>query len=192
MNYRYLLPISLSVLIAAPLWAADQHAHQHQAQQEQVIPDLEPKSVPVEQNQSLQIETLADGKLQIDFSYQDQANQQQKFSFKGTRAEVQQQIQQLKTLPEPHKQTLLQALNEKPDTVFTSQFGALDPFNDPFFKNDPWMQQMMQQFFQGMPALQVQPPIAQQAPRHQQVIPPQTRQKQHPETQSSQPTKVWL
>ncbi len=189
MQYRYLLPISLSLLIAAPLWAADHHVHQSQTLQNQTAPDLEPKLAPTEQSQSIQIANLADGKLHVDFSYQDKANEQQKFSFEGTRAEVQQQIQQLKNLPEPHKQTLLQALNEKPDAVFTSQFGALDPFNDPFFKQDAWMQQVMQQFFQGMPRLQIQPPTMQLSPKQQQ-LPPKI-QKQHPETKS-EPTKVWL
>ncbi|WP_298608156.1 hypothetical protein [uncultured Thiothrix sp.] len=192
MKYSYVLPISLSLLLAAPLWAVEHHAPPAPAQHQPVTPNLEPQAEPVEQSQSVQITALADGKVHVDFSYQDQVNQQQKFSFEGTHAEVQQQIQQLKTLPEPHKQTLLQALNEKPDAVFTSQFGALDPFNDPFFKNDPWMQQMMQQFFQGTPALQMQPPTGQATPRHQHRIPPQSTQKQNPETKSTSPTKVWL
>lgn len=191
MNYKSILPISLSILLAAPLWAVEQNAHKNSAQGEQVTPNLEPTPEPIEQSQSIQISTLANGRMHVDFSYQDKANQQQKFSFEGSRPEVQQQIQQLKTLPEPHKQTLLQALNNKPDAVFTSQFGVLGPFNDPFFKSDPWMNQMMQQFFQGMPSLAQPPVLGQQEPRHQQATPPPTIQKQHPETESP-PTKVWL
>ena len=195
MKYRYILPISLSLLMTAPfsLWA-EQQGQTHSTPNAANVPDLEPKPAPVEQSESLQISSLADGKVHVEFSYQDQANQQQNFSFEGSKAEVQQQIQQLKNLPEPKKQTLLQALNGNGAAVFTSQLGGFDPFNDPFFKNDPWMNQVMQQFFQGGSAwsMPMPPAIGQQTPKQHAPIPPHTRQKQHPETKPSEPTKVWL
>jgi hypothetical protein len=162
-NYL-LLPFSILALCHAAAWAESDPV--------QLWPDLPvmqssppANTVPpatVMQSQAVQVYTLPDGRYHAEISYAKQPKHSQTFSFEGTPAEIQQQVQQNKTLPDAQKQVLLQSLNlnneANPNALVQqlgqSLFNGKDPFDDPFFKNMLNGNNVdLQQFLQGIPQL---------------------------------------
>lgn len=95
--------------------------------------------------QSVQVRTLPDGNYHAELSYRDQNDVERKFSYRGSKAQIVNQVQQQTDLPDDKKQALLNALemnNGNPQNFFNQPFFQGNPFDDPFF-NDP--------FFQGDP-----------------------------------------
>ncbi len=125
----------------------------------QTNPFFQPRmQAPITQNQtnlawdsfeSVQVNTLADGRYHAEVAYKNARGEQQKFTFEGKRDEVVKQIQSHKTLPKEKKQALLNALNMRPEHLLNQPFFNQDPFmngnpfNDPFFR----------QFNQGFPMM---------------------------------------
>lgn len=102
----------------------------------------DPKNSAWESFQSVEVNTLADGRLHAEVSYQDAQKKTQTFTFEGTREEIANQIKQQKDLPKDKKMALLNALNLKPGAGYrdildpaNSQFFQQPFFNDPFFNN---------------------------------------------------------
>lgn len=126
--------------------------------------------------QSVQINTLANGRYRAEIHYKNQQNQDKRFTFEGTREEITQQIQQQKDLPQEKKQALLSAFTMRPNQLselnqffngFSDHFGKQwlneplfqsNPFDHPFFQRDfqkelhnelsPFLNQLKQEFEQ--------------------------------------------
>lgn len=106
-----------------------------------------------DQFESVEVHSLPDGRYHAAVSYKDEKNNTMQFSFEGTQQEIRDQIQKNATLPDDKKQALLQALNLKPETLFSMPMFEGNPFNDPFFRNAPFDDD----FFRGFPPLRVPP-----------------------------------
>jgi len=97
--------------------------------------------------ESVQVQTLADGRYQAEVKYKDPKGNQQAFKFEGKREQIIAQINKEKELPESKKQALLKALNMNSSVFFKQPFFKKgNPFDDPFFNqdslfNDPFFQQ---------------------------------------------------
>ena len=103
--------------------------------------------------ESVQVNTLPDGRYHAEVSYKNKANESKKFSFEGKREEIIEQVKAHKELPDDKKRSLINALNmnlggmSQPfagSALFNQFFNqpffrGQQPgfFNDPFF-NDPF------------------------------------------------------
>jgi hypothetical protein len=117
--------------------------------------------------ESVQVQTLANGKYRAEISYKDEKGKTKNFTFEGKREELEGLINKQDGLPQEKKLALLNALNMDSNAMFSQQQWGANFLNEPFFRNgfgnDPFFQRgfpMMpdfNQFFQGFPA----------APKHQ-------------------------
>ncbi|HHC74973.1 MAG TPA: PDZ domain-containing protein [Thiothrix sp.] len=115
--------------------------------------------------QSVQINALANGRYRAEIHYKDQQQQDKRFTFEGTRAEITQQIQQQNDLPKEKQQALLNAfsmqsnplthpLNELSELFenFGSSFSQNNTgqqgLNEPLFQNNPFDHPFFQKDFQ--------------------------------------------
>lgn len=176
MHARHLLLLALTAFLTTPVWATHnpfvlppRHTPTPPQTLQPTIPA--PPMANVQQAEAVQVYTLPDGRYHAEIAYLDAQNTQQKYSFEGTQAEIQQNIQQSKQIPPPQKQALLQALagNDPVNlNAFTQSFQqglqgqGIDPklfqdpaqfmqqfFNDPAFKNDPFNDPSFKQFMQN-------------------------------------------
>ena len=128
---------------------ANAHHRKHHFAQIQPMPRQAPQIRPMPQQkplvwdsfESVQVKTLGNGRYHAEIKYKDQNNENKSFTFEGKKDEIMQQIRQQKALPEAKKQALLNALNMKGFPLMPSfNIPRLqgNPFNSPFFKNDPF------------------------------------------------------
>ncbi|HHJ34974.1 MAG TPA: PDZ domain-containing protein [Gammaproteobacteria bacterium] len=105
--------------------------------------------------ESVQVNTLPDGRYHAEVKYKDPQGNQKGFTFEGNRDEIVSQINQQKDLPPAKKQALLNALDMNPNAIFKQPFFQGrnfndDPFADPFFQQGfpGWNVPDLQRFFQ--------------------------------------------
>ena len=79
--------------------------------------------------ESIQVQTLPDGRYRAEVQYKNDSDQSKSFVFEGKRDEIVDQIQQQKEIPQDKKRALLQALNMSSADDFRDRL-----FNDPFFQ----------------------------------------------------------
>ena len=162
MHAKHFIPLTLIALLhSSTLWANGLNIFQGSAApaqppQQQLQPSM------ISQSQSVQVQTLPDGRYHAEINYQDEANDTRNFTFEGTQDEIRQQVQQNTTLPAERKQALLQALDMRPEALFNQpMFGGSNPFDDPFFKNSPLNDDFFKQFFDDMPTFAPMPDFQQ-------------------------------
>lgn len=165
------LALCLSILIGfgQPLWADSDPFQNGQVPPQSPQLNSTPPLIQ-QQSQSVQVQSLADGRWRVQLRYQDQANDTRDYTFEGTPDEIRSQLQQ-SGLPQDKQQAVLQALTMQPEAMFAdifgqgfpfggSLFGGKDPFDHPFFKQDPFTNGLLQRFFAEPPrrAVPAQPP----------------------------------
>ncbi|HHJ18450.1 MAG TPA: PDZ domain-containing protein [Gammaproteobacteria bacterium] len=105
--------------------------------------------------ESVQVNTLPDGRYHAEVSYKNKDNETRNFTFEGKREEVIAQIKQQKDLPDDKKQALLNALNLQPGVMSNFPMMPGGAFNDPFFN------QFNQNFFNDFPPIRMPPEFRQ-------------------------------
>ena len=136
------------------------------------------------QSQAMQVYSLPNGRYHAEINYQDAQNNTKKFNFEGSKAEIKQQMQVAKDLDQAQKTALLNALDGQINFSlgnlpgFKMQpFAGLntpDPFDDPFFKQNPFNDKFFQDFMQDMPRFGFSPNLGfQPSPQTQQPVMPQ-------------------
>jgi hypothetical protein len=103
--------------------------------------------------ESVQVQTLPNGRYRAEVTYKDNANNRKQFSFEGTQEEIRDQIQKNASLPEDKKQALLDALNMNAETWLNPPMFEGNPFNDSFFQDNPFDED----FFRGFPPMHAPP-----------------------------------
>jgi hypothetical protein len=136
------------------------------------------------QSQAMLVYALPNGRYHAEISYQDAQNNNKKFSFEGSKAEIKQQMQVAKGLDQAQKIALLSALDDQMNFSlgnlpgFKMQpFAGLntpDLFDDAFFKQNPFNDKFFQDFMQDMPRFGFSPNLGiKPSPQTQQPIMPQ-------------------
>ncbi len=107
--------------------------------------------------ESVQVQTLADGRYRARISYRNSNDESVSFTFEGDKQEIEQQIRQQQELPADKQRALLRALNmgsdripelgyfEYLDDFLRSQRFGRDPFDHPFFRDPAYLEP----YFQG-------------------------------------------
>ncbi len=121
------------------------------------------------QSQAMQVYSLPNGRYHAEINYQDAQNHTKKFSFEGSKEEIKQQMQAAKGLDEAQKTALLNALDGQMHFSmgnlprFNRQpfagFNGKDPFDDPFFKQNPFDDKFLQDFMRNMPRFGFSPKL---------------------------------
>ncbi|WMP18757.1 hypothetical protein [Thiothrix lacustris] len=162
MHTKHLIPLAfIALLHSSALWANGLNIFQGSAApaqppQQQLQPNMS------SQSESVQVQTLPDGRYHAEINYQDKTDDTRNFTFEGTQEEIHQQVQQNTTLPAERKQALLQALEMRPEALFNQpMFGGSNPFNDPFFKNSPLNDDFFKQLLDDMPDFGQMPDLQQ-------------------------------
>lgn len=83
--------------------------------------------------ESVQVNTLPDGRYRAEVSFKNNDNKTQTFTFEGEREVIIEQINNQSDLPLDKKNSLLNALQMNPDPFFNHPF-----FNRPFFQQHPF------------------------------------------------------
>ncbi|WGZ93651.1 MAG: hypothetical protein QJT81_17940 [Candidatus Thiothrix putei] len=180
------LALCLSVLVGffQPVWA-ETDPFQNWQTPPQSPPLNSPPPLIQQQSQSVQVQSLADGRWRAQLRYQDQANDTRDYTFEGTPDEIRSQLQQ-SGLPQDKQQAVLQAMTMQPEAMFADMFGQgfpfsgslfggkgpfdhpffkQNPFDDPFFKQDPFANGLLQRFFAEPPRGAVPAPVQPQPPK---------------------------
>jgi hypothetical protein len=134
------------------------------------------------QSQAMQVYSLPNGRYHAEINYQDAQNNAKKFSFEGSKDDIKQQMQAAKGLDEVQKTALLNALEGQMNFTFGNLPGfkmqpfvglnGKDPFDDPFFKQNPFDDKFLQDFMRNMPRFNFNPNVGiEPAPQIQQPAP---------------------
>jgi len=98
--------------------------------------------------ESVQVNTLPDGRYHAEVRYKGRDNDMKSFIFEGKRKEIIEQISKEPDLPLNKKNALLRALNLRQENFFQDPFFQQGPFNHPFFQNNPFNRPFPPQFNQ--------------------------------------------
>ncbi|MGD2119616.1 MAG: PDZ domain-containing protein [Chromatiales bacterium] len=92
-------------------------------------PDTPQVPMAWDEFESIQVQTLPDGRYRAEVKYKNESDESKSLLFEGKREEIIEQIKQQKDIPEDKKQALLQTLNmDSMDSLRDRMF------NDPFFQ----------------------------------------------------------
>ena len=101
--------------------------------------------------ESVQVNTLADGRYRAEISYKDEKGKVKSLTFEGKRDELEGLINKQEGLPMEKKQALLNALNMNPEEMFNQSQWGTNFFNAPFFRNGFGQSPFFQRGFPMMP-----------------------------------------
>lgn len=175
---------------SSPFWQALPNLSQTFPQQKQ--------SSAWDEFQSVQINSLANGRYRAEIHYKNQQNQDKRFTFEGTREEITQQIQQQNDLPQEKKQALLNAFTMQPNQLselnqffngfsgFSDHFGK-QGLNEPLLQSNPFDHPFFQRNFQKELQNELSPFLNQLKQEFEQYRSPSN---QSPQPSPSRPTNT--